>query len=137
MNFLDSNVFIYMLDNKDARKRALAAGIVRDAADHATGVISTQVVQETLNVLTRKLAPAVTPLDTRRFLDGILGPLWRLAPSMGTFHRALDVQGRWSLHFYDALIVAAALEAGCDTLYTEDLSHGQRFGDLAVVNPFL
>jgi len=41
-----------------------------------------------------------------------------------------------SLAFYDALIVAAAVEAGCDRLYSEDLQHGRRFGDCVVVNPF-
>lgn len=137
MNFLDSNILVYMLDDTDARKQRIASAIVSSAVDDYTAMISTQVVQETLNVLVKKLTPAVSPLDTRRFLDGVLEPLWRVAPSARTYHRALDTHIQWSLSFYDALIVAAALEAGCDTLYTEDLSHGQRFGDLAVVNPFL
>ena len=41
------------------------------------------------------------------------------------------------LSFYDALIIAAALEAGCDTLFTEDMQHGRKFGGLTIVNPFL
>lgn len=51
-------------------------------------------------------------------------------------HRALDVHARWRFGFYDSLIVASALAAGCRTLLSEDLQHGQRIGDLEIVDPF-
>nr|VFJ88545.1 MAG: PIN domain-containing protein [Candidatus Kentron sp. H]VFJ90555.1 MAG: PIN domain-containing protein [Candidatus Kentron sp. H]VFJ96706.1 MAG: PIN domain-containing protein [Candidatus Kentron sp. H] len=50
--------------------------------------------------------------------------------------RALDLFGRHKLSFYDSLIIAAALDAGCRTLYTEDLQHGQLIGELTIGNPF-
>ena len=57
--------------------------------------------------------------------------------SLALFERALDVNRRYKSSWYDSLIVAAAIEAKCDVLYTEDLQHGQRFGGLTVVNPFI
>ena len=57
--------------------------------------------------------------------------------SVLTHEAALALARDHSLAFYDALILAAALEAGCDTLFTEDMQHGRKFGDLTIVNPFL
>jgi predicted nucleic acid-binding protein len=52
------------------------------------------------------------------------------------FARAIEIYRAHQLHWYDALIVAAALQANCKVLYSEDLQHGQRFGDLVITNPF-
>lgn len=133
-DFLDTNVFVYLFDEVDDRKRATAERMVADALASGTGVVSYQVVQEALNVLTRKLG--ASPSDARRFLDGVLAPLWRLGPSPDLYVRALEVRERYGFSFYDALVVAAALEAGCTRLLSEDLQHGQRIGDLIVVDPF-
>jgi predicted nucleic acid-binding protein len=133
-DFLDTNVFVYLFDEVDDRKRATAERLVADALAAGTGVVSYQVVQEALNVLTRKLG--ASPSDARRFLDGVLAPLWRLGPSPDLYVRALEVRERYGFSFYDALVVAAALEAGCTRLLSEDLQHGQRIGDLTVVDPF-
>ena len=58
-----------------------------------------------------------------------------VAPSTHEF--AVSLARRDDFDIYDALILAAAIEAGCETLYSEDFQHGRRFGDLTVVNPFL
>lgn len=50
---------------------------------------------------------------------------------------ALELKKRYQTSFWDASILAAAMGAGCDSIFSEDLSHGQRYGDLIVVNPFL
>jgi predicted nucleic acid-binding protein len=133
-DFLDSNVFVYLFDDVDDRKRAVAERVVAGALATGTGAVSYQVVQEVLNVLTRKLG--ASPSDARRFLDGVLAPLWRLGPSPELYVRALEVRERYGFSFYDALVVAAALDAGCARLLSEDLPHGQRIGDLTVVDPF-
>ncbi len=72
-----------------------------------------------------------------RFLEQILAPLWRVMPSPALYRRGLELQSRHGLSFYDALIVAAALEAGCTRLYTEDLQHGQKIEGLLIQNPFV
>ena len=133
-DFFDSNVFVYLFDEVDDRKRGTAERMVAEALTSGSGVVSYQVAQEVLNVLTRKLG--VTPSDARRFLDAVLAPLWRVGPSPELYVRALDVRERYGFSFYDALVVAAALDAGCTRLLSEELQHGQRIGDLTVVDPF-
>jgi len=134
--FIDSNVLVYLFSRPEPEKQAAAMDIVQRGLD-GEGVISFQVVQETLNVITRKLAPDVTITDARAFLSDVLAPLWRVMPSEDLYRHALDIQERYRYGFYDALIVAAALSAGCTTLYSEDFQHGQRIERLTVVNPFL
>ena len=135
--FLDTNVFIYHLDSTDPAKHATAELIVRDALVEGNACISYQVVQECLNVALRK-AEVALPLDAARsYLDTVLAPLMQVPASQALYHHALDIQARWRFGFYDSLIVAAALSAGCGTLMSEDLQHGQRIEGLTVVNPFM
>ncbi len=134
--FIDTNVFVYQLDATDARKHELAERIVRDALAHRNACISFQVVQECLNVALRKSEVALSVDEARSYLDAVLLPLVQVPASAALYHRALDVKLRWRLSFYDALIVAAALTAGCRRLLSEDLQHGQRFDRLTVVDPF-
>ena len=133
-NFIDSNVFVYLFDETDADKRRTAETLVQGALETGTASISFQVIQETLNIITRKLG--ATQDDARRFMDAILIPLWRTMPSQALYTRALELKARYRFSFYDSLIVAAALEGGCTRLYSEDLQHGQRVERLVVENPF-
>jgi predicted nucleic acid-binding protein len=135
--FIDTNVFIYHLDSTDARKHAQAERLVRDALTTGNGCISTQVVQECLNVALRKAEVALSAAAARRYLEVVLAPLLQVTANEALYHRALDVQSRWRFSFYDSLIVASALTAGCRQLLSEDLQHGQRLDGLTVVNPFL
>ena len=135
--FLDTNVFIYHLDASDPAKHATAELIVRDALVDGNGCISYQVVQECLNVALRKAEVALPIEAARSYLDTVLAPLMRVPASEALCHRALDIRARWRFGFYDSLIVAGALSAGCSTLLSEDLQHGQRIEGLTVVNPFM
>ena len=63
-------------------------------------------------------------------------PLWRVNPTRALYQRGLDLQTRYRFSFYDSLIVAAALDAGCKTLYSEDLQHGQRVEGVTITDPF-
>jgi predicted nucleic acid-binding protein len=134
--FIDTNVFIYHLDASDARKHKAAEKIVRGALSAGNACISHQVVQECLNVALRKAQVALSLDAARAYLETVLAPLMQVSASEALYQRALDVQGRWRFSFYDSLIVAAALAAGCRTLLSEDLQHGQRVEQLTVVNPF-
>lgn len=135
-DFLDSNVLLYLFDDTDDRKRSVAQELVREALEVDGTIISNQVVQETLNVLTTRLRPPATAEQAKKFFDKVLMPLWRSMPNAALYERALDVRSRYGFSFYDALIVAAALQAGCSRLLTEDLQHGQRIEGLVVENPF-
>lgn len=134
--FLDSNVFVYLFDRADAHKCRIARHLIQATTEAGTGVVSFQVVQETLSVITRKLKTPVTSEDARDFLDRVMVPLWRISPSQRLYQRCLDFQARYRYGFYDALIIAAALDAGCTRLYSEDLHHGQRIEGLTIENPF-
>ena len=135
-SFIDTNVFIYPLEKADARRFMIADTIIREAIATGSACISFQVVQECLNTMLRK---ASIPLDTagmRDYLDIVLLPLVRVPASADLYRRSLEVRERYGFSFYDALIVATALEAGCTRLWSEDLQHGQRIGVLQVENPF-
>ena len=114
----------------------MARGLVEQALINDSGVISFQVVQETLNVLTHKLKVIARAEDAASFMQHTLVPLWRVQSSPALCATALDLQQRQRFGFYDSLVVAAALEAGSRRLLSEDLPHGQRIGALRVENPF-
>jgi predicted nucleic acid-binding protein len=128
--FIDTNIVIYALGPNSA-KAALTAPLFTHRP-----TISTQVLSETANVALKKLA---MPLSETRKLLAMLEATCQVELILpATMHRALDIAGRYGFSWYDSLIVATALEAGCDTLYTEDLQHGQVVDDrLTVTNPFI
>lgn len=136
-DFIDTNIFIYLFDETDDRKRTIAEQLVRSALETRSASVSHQVVQETLNVVTRKLSSPMSAENAQRFLDQILAPLWQIMPSLALYRRGLDIQSNYKFSFYDSLIVAAALESGCTRLYTEDLQHGQKIDGLVIENPFI
>ena len=134
-NFIDSNVLVYLFEETDLEKYRLARVLVNHLVDDKSGCISFQVVQETLNVITGKLG--ASRQRTLRFMHETLVPLWQIDPTPELYRRALDVQARYGFSFYDSLIIAAALEAGCTRLYSEDMQHGQRIEGLTIENPFV
>lgn len=134
--FIDTNVFIYQLETSDARKHAIAERIVSDAIADKSACISFQVVQECLNTVLRKAEIKLDAASARAYLGIVLAPLLKVTASLALFRKALDLQERFRFGFYDALIVGAALEAGCRRLLSEDLQHGQRIGTLRIENPF-
>ena len=135
--FLDTNIFVYALGKALSSKHAVASRLVDEAIDSGKGIISYQVVQEFLNVAFRRFSPPISTADAEQVLGVTLRPLLAVHSSYSLYMQAFELTRRYSLSWYDSLIVAAALEADCRILYTEDLQHGQKFSDLRVVNPFL
>ncbi len=135
-DFLDTNVFVYTFDSVDRRKQAIANDLVAVATEQLSGAISHQVVQETLNVLTGKARTRMSTVEIERYLQEILLPLWTIVPHRDTYQRALELRSRYGFAFYDSLILAAAIEAGCDRLLSEDFQHGQQIEGLTIENPF-
>jgi len=126
--FFDTNILVYaqQTDEKGDRARALFA---------SGGKLSVQVLNEFAAVSRRKQGR-----DWREIAEAVSDVLTMVDPPLAL---TLDVHSAarifaadHRLSFYDALIVAAAIEAGCDTLFTEDLQHGRVIGGLAIVNPF-
>ena len=73
----------------------------------------------------------------RSYMHNVLIPMYRIPATVALYERGLALHERYGFAIYDCLVVAAALEAGCRTLYTEDLQHGQQIEQLRIVNPFL
>lgn len=136
-HFLDTNIFVYSLDPSDARKAQIAQRMVTHAATSGLGTISYQVAQEFLNVGLRSFRATMTVAELERFFLRILLPMMRVSSSAPLLLEGLQLQTTYQLSWYDSLIVAAALEDKCKILYTEDMQHGRRFGDLVIQNPFL
>ena len=134
--FFDTNVLIYLFDNRYPDKKSKAQEVFNRAVGSDLASISTQVLQEFYVTVTRKLPdPLALEEAEARVRDFSQLPLVRVdAPLI----LAAIARGRaLSFSFWDALIVEAALKAGADRLLTEDLQHGQVIDELRVENPFL
>lgn len=126
--FLDSNILLYATDNDgDKRRRSLALLDGR-------AIVSIQVLNEIANVLRRK--HGYTWAQARSFTTDITGKCDVVPLSLSTHERGLAYAERHQLHVYDAMIVAAAVLAGCDTLYSEDMHDGLIIDGLTIKNPF-
>jgi len=137
VDFFDANIILYGLDaNAPAVKRRRSEQLVAEALSERSAVISWQIVQETLNVVTGRFKSGISEADCEHLLADVLIPLWQVQPSMAIFSRSLAVQRRYRFSYYDSLVVGAALEAGCKRLLTEDLQHGQKIEGLRIENPF-
>lgn len=131
--FFDTNVIVYVYDRTAVSKQARAAALVEQHALARSMVVSVQVLQETYVNLVRKRF--LEPARALAVVEGL--GIGRVMPADAlSVLRGLQLSQRYQLSPWDGLIVQAALDAGCRTLYTEDLQAGQRFGELEVVNPF-
>jgi predicted nucleic acid-binding protein len=129
MNFVDTNVIVYF-SLSDPEKFSRAAPVVE-----LGGFVSVQVLNEFANVARSKNQLGWDEIEES--VD-IICALFAIHPlTLATHRTALGLARRHQFHVYDALIVASALEAGCDTLYSEDMHHGLLVeGRLRIVNPF-
>ncbi|MGD9905301.1 MAG: PIN domain-containing protein [Vicinamibacterales bacterium] len=133
--FVDTNILMYAHDTAAGDKHARAKVLVEDLWQSRPGVVSTQVLQELAVNLRRK---AKKPLDARATRDVVSDYLaWQVVVNGGdSILEALELEARYQISFWNALIIQAAQTAGADALYSEDLSDGQRYGSVRVENPF-
>ena len=134
--FLDTNIFIYRYDDRDPQKQRVALQLIRETTLDGNATISYQVVHEFFNFALVKAAGKMSHEDAQRYLDTVFRPLLVVPSSGALVSEAIRVQERYRLSWYDSLIVSAAQQGGCHTLYSEDLQHGQQFGSVAVRDPF-
>jgi predicted nucleic acid-binding protein len=127
--FFDTNILVYVTTSDPKKQRA--ADCLRGG-----GVASVQVLNEFVHVARRKLRHDWPQIELA--LGLFRASLEDIVPiTLNTHSGALLLAREHGLSIYDALIVAAAIEAGCDTLFSEDMQHGRTIGSLAIVNPFL
>jgi len=133
--FFDSNVIVYAMSPSDPAKFTAARDLLGSAVENRRGVISAQVLGETFVTLTQKVPK---PLSREAALANLRAlSCLHVVPLTGELvFRAIEIQGEHQLSYWDALIVAAAEGAGCETLWSEDLSDGRAYGSVTVRNPF-
>ena len=128
--FFDRSVLVYLAVEDDARA-ATAYQLLVDG-----GVLNTQVLNEFVNVARRKMRMDWDEVEQN--LEDIRVASAPIRPLMLEIHEVgMQIARRCGFRIYDALIVAAALEAGCTTLYSDDMQDGQRIGALTIRNPFV
>jgi predicted nucleic acid-binding protein len=134
-SFVDTNVLLYAEDRDAGRKHDVARDLVLRLWDARDGVLSVQVLQEFYVNVTRKVRKPLTAAKALEIVQEYL--TWTVVENTGPLLvAAVELQQRAKLSFWDALVVQAAMEAGCDRLYSEGLNAGQTFGPATVVNPF-
>ena len=132
--FLDTNIFVYTFDSAAPAKAKKAAQLVRRAVDSGEGIVSFQVVQEFFNVALRRFTPAMSIAEAEQYLITVFRPLLAVHSSPAMYVEALRITGKHRLSWYDSLIVAAAIEGQCETLYSEDLQDGRKIESLRIQN---
>ena len=133
MVFFDSNVLVYIAINQNAAKKKVAIQLVASAIENQSGYISLQVLREVANCMFKKSNDSIEHI--RETLSGF-DALDCLDESRDLLDRAIEIKDEYGIQFYDAMIVAAAEAAGCETLYSEDMGDGQIYGGILIVNPF-
>jgi predicted nucleic acid-binding protein len=132
-SFIDSNILIYTDDADAPDKQEIALELIDTlrAADRA--VLSTQILQEYFAAATRKLG---VPADLARQKVEIFSRFQLVEIQLGSILAAIDLHRLHQVSFWDALVLQAARDSNCPTLYTEDLQHGQVIAGVEIRNPF-
>jgi len=133
--FVDANVIVYAFDASAGRKQHTAAALLERLWESNTGCVSVQVLQEFFVTVTKKVAKPLTveeaTLRTRELAA------WKVfAPTADDVVAAIGLHAQAKIGFWDAMIVLAAVECGCDVLWTEDLHDGQTVRGVRIRNPF-
>ena len=132
--FVDTNILMYAHDRSAGEKNERAKALVEELWRDRTGVVSTQVLQELAVNLRRKAGRPLDAKATREIVSDYL--TWQVIVNGGeSILEAMDLESRYQISFWDAMVIQAAQLSGADVLYSEDLSDGQKYGSVQVVNP--
>jgi predicted nucleic acid-binding protein len=136
--FLDTNIFIYSIDSSPGqnKKRDIGRRIISEHIENESGVISIQVLQEFYHVATHKIAIPLLAEEALEYLH-YMSILETVQPDLHMVVAAIRIHQKYTLSFWDALILQAAKTAGCSQLLSEDLQDGFSLDNLVVKNPFL
>lgn len=132
--FLDTNVWVYAkIEGRDITKHKRAVSLLKNLPDRV--VVSTQVINEFYSALSKN---KIKDSYIQEIIEQIIPEVEMMELTINTIRISWKIKLRYHFSIYDSLIVASALEAGCTTLYSEDLQHDQFIeGKVRVVNPFV
>jgi predicted nucleic acid-binding protein len=131
--FVDTNIFIYAHDSSAGRKHQQSVALLTRLFEEVSGALSVQVLSEFYAAATSKLGmKSQVAEEVIRDLRG-----WTIhSPGHADVLKACSLNRRYKVAWWDAMIINSAIELGCSVLWTEDLSHGQRYGTVTARNPF-
>ena len=133
IEFVDTNVVLYSLDADAGQRYEISVALLSRLLADRSGVVSVQVLVEFYQNAIRKFR--ITSEEAEAILEDFAR--WRLhCPDHRSVMSAIQLQRRYQLAWYDAMILNSAMESGCSILWTEDFQDGQRFGDLVIRNPY-
>lgn len=134
--FVDTNILVYAHDSTQGAKHERARALVQGLWESGDGVLSTQVLQEFCINLRRKSARPPSVGETRKLVEDY--STWDIVVNTAeSVLQALDIESRYQVSFWDALIVQAATSFEATIIYSEDMADGQTYGSVRVVNPLL
>jgi len=132
--FVDTNILVYAHDRAAGVKHERAQSLIEKLWNSGDGILSTQVLQELCINLRRKSSRPLSVEETRRLIQDYSS--WTIVINTAeSVIQALDIEFRYKISFWDALIIQAAGSSGAAVLYSEDLADGQTYGPVRVVNP--
>ena len=134
--FVDTNILVYAYDRTAESKFDRARELMEKLWDSGEGVVSTQVLEEFYVTVTAKIPYRLRPAETRQIIADL--GTWRVAVlDIRDILAGSEIAERYRLNFWDGLILAAAHKEEAATLWSEDLNHGQKYGEITVYNPFM
>lgn len=134
--FVDTNVLVYAHDADAGEKHAAARELVSQLWETRTGILSTQVLQEFIVAVTRRVSTPISMAQARRAVRNYCA--WELVVNDSEIIlQATEIQESHQISFWDALIVSAAFSGNAAVIATEDLNHGQRIEGILIRNPFI
>lgn len=135
-DFVDANVLVYAFDASAGRKQQAAQALLERLWESNSGCVSIQVLQEFFVTVTKKVAKPLPVEDAKARVREFAA--WSVfAPTPEDVVAAIDLHVQAKIGFWDAMVVLAAAESGCDVLWTEDLSDGQLLRGVRIRNPFV
>lgn len=138
MNAIDTNVLVYFIDADEPVKRLQATELLERLGEEGTEtVLPWQVAGEFLSCLRRwENEGRIKRDDTLQHMNQLESTFPLIIPAQSILRVSLDLSSRYSLSHWDSMLLAACIEAGVDTLYTEDLDAGTTYGSVRIENPF-
>jgi predicted nucleic acid-binding protein len=133
---VDANILVYAYDDSAGPKHAIALSLLNEVLQSGAAIISTQVLQELVICLRRKVTHPLANKEIRKIVSELLDECEVFVNNTESVLRSLEIEERYKTSFWDALILHAAQESAAQTLCTEDLNHGQMYGTVRVLNPF-
>jgi predicted nucleic acid-binding protein len=133
--FVDTNILVYAHDHSAGAKHAQARALIEQLWESRSGCVSIQVLHEFYITVTQKVARPLESEHATQIVTDIA--TWRVhTPGVQGVLNAIRLRERHGLPFWDAMIIASAIQLGCRTLWSEDLQPGQTYADVTIENPF-